>query len=55
VSIEEAVRKANLRLRQEDTSVAIDPAEEETHMLRVTALINHLVNQARERDATINL
>jgi hypothetical protein len=51
-STEESVRKANLRLRQENTCVSNDPAEEETHMSRVTALINHLVKQARDRDAT---
>jgi len=53
VSTLEAVRRANLRLRQEDTTgVAINPAEEETQVCRVTALINHLVNQVRKRVAT---
>jgi hypothetical protein len=45
VSTMEAVRRANPRLRQENISVAINPAEEESHMHRVTTLINHLVNQ----------
>jgi hypothetical protein len=45
VSTMEAGRRANLRLRQENTSVAINPAEEESHMHRVTTLINHLVSQ----------
>jgi len=52
VSTLEAVRRANLRLRQEDTQVAINPAKEETQVRRVAALINHLVNQVRERVAT---
>ena len=55
VSMLEAVRRANLRLRQEDTTgVAINPAEEETQVHCVTALINHLVNQVRERVTTTN-
>jgi hypothetical protein len=55
VSTLEAVRRANLRLCQEDTAgIAINPAEEETQVRRIAALITHLVNQVRERVATTN-
>jgi len=52
IAMLEAVRRANLQLRQENTSIAINPAEEETQVRRVTTLINHLVNQVRHRVAT---
>jgi hypothetical protein len=56
VSTLEAVRRANLRLRQEDTAgITIDPAEEETQVHRVAALITHLVNQVREQVATTDI
>ena len=56
VSMLEAVRRANLRLRQEDTAGSTsNPAEEERHVCRVAALITHLVNQVREQVATTDI
>ena len=56
VSTLEAIRRANLRLRQEDTAgITINPAEEETQVRRVAALITHLVNQVREQVATTDI
>jgi hypothetical protein len=45
--ISEAVRRANLRLRQENTSGAIDLDNEESHINRVATLIGYLLSQAQ--------
>jgi len=45
--ISEAVRRANLRLRQENTSGAIDLDKEESHINRVATLIGYLLSQAQ--------
>ena len=52
VSTLEAVRRANLRLRQEDTAKnTSSPAEEKSHVRRVAALIT----QVREQVTTTNI